>query len=186
MISKLETHSDLEVGQSPSKPKEAFSTLQVNAPDPSLWDTKKELARHYYPQYPLDPEKVEDHFPPDPPNPSEPTHTICGLRPKIFWIALVLSIIVIAAIVGGAVGGIVGKNEKNGTSSVNSTLPANTPGLPSARRLLSSSTLRRRPGTTPRERCSSDYMSWQVIAISGNYLGIPKARDRLPPADLLV
>ncbi|KAL9027265.1 MAG: hypothetical protein Q9196_004191 [Gyalolechia fulgens] len=146
-MARAVAYSDLEVGQSPIRlnpirPNEAYSTLQLDAPDLSQWDTTKELAGHYDPQFPLNPEKVEDHHvSADAPNPSKSTGTVCGLRPKIFWIALVLSIVVTAAIVGGALGGTMGKDRNHGATSINSTLPANTTGLPSASQLLSSTAL---------------------------------------------
>lgn len=129
-----ETHSTLQVNeQNPDTTNETHSTLQVNAPDLSFWDTKKELVRHYGPQYSSDLENAEDHVPVSSQNPSTPARTICGLKVKIFWIALVLSIIVVAAIIGGAVGGTVGKSKENDTTPVDD--------LPSTIELLSATTL---------------------------------------------
>ena len=159
-------YSNLEVGQSPHTPKEAYSTLQVqkskeeystlqvqrpkekysslpqvNAPDLSAWDTKKELSRPYDPYDASAPEKVGEYADPDPPFSSKRNRTICGLRRRIFWITIALSVLVIAAIIGGAVGGTVSKHARKHVHSTSSTLLANTSDVPSASQLLNSTSL---------------------------------------------
>lgn len=134
-------YSDLEVGQSPRKPEEPYSTLQVNKPNLAQWDTKKELARPYDPLDASAPEKVEEYLAADSQYTPKPDPTICGLRRKTFWLIFVLSIVVVAAIIGGAIGGTVGQNHQKKTSSSNSALPESAPDVPSASQLLESTSL---------------------------------------------
>ncbi|KAL8718500.1 MAG: hypothetical protein Q9225_004368 [Loekoesia sp. 1 TL-2023] len=137
-------YSDLEVGQSPRKPEESYSTLQVNKPNLTQWDTKKELARPYDPLDASAPEKVEEYLTTDSHYTPKSAPTICGLRRKTFWLIFVLSIVVVAAIIGGAIGGTVGQDHQDhqkATSSLNSSLPESAPDVPSASQLLESTTL---------------------------------------------
>lgn len=129
-------YSDLEVGRSPEKPKESYSTLQVNEADLRP-DTHKYLARSFDPYGASAPERVD--FDGD-----EGSHnTILGLRRKTFWIILILSLVVLAAIVGGAVGGTVGRHHKNKASSPSPNGTSSEPATvtPSAGKLLESTTL---------------------------------------------
>ncbi|KAL8723805.1 MAG: hypothetical protein Q9181_007181, partial [Wetmoreana brouardii] len=135
--------SDPEVGQRPQKQQEAYSTLQLNKPELSLYDTHKESTRpgHHLPDsFASAPEKTElaatDR--------RSASRTILGLRPRTFWIALVLSLVAIAAIVAGAVGGTVGRRQKGNSStptSASSAESANAPAVPSASKLHNSTRL---------------------------------------------
>ncbi|KAL8699697.1 MAG: hypothetical protein Q9201_005859 [Fulgogasparrea decipioides] len=136
-------HMRSEVGQRPQQQQEAYSTLEPNKPKLSLYDTHKESTRpwHHLPGSSASaPEKTElaaaDR--------GNASRTIFGLRPRTFWIALVVSLVAIVAIVAGAVGGTVGRPQKGNSSiptSVSGAESANARAVPSASKLHKSTHL---------------------------------------------
>lgn len=126
-------YSDLEVRLSPQKPREAYSTLQVNKPDLFIWDTQKQLARPFDSYDAGAPEKVEHPLQPD----TKPRSRFFDPRPKTFWVVLLLMLVAVASIVGGAVGGTVHRNHEGRSSSAHSHASSNGPAVPPATSLAS-------------------------------------------------
>ncbi|KAL8752935.1 MAG: hypothetical protein Q9184_005577 [Pyrenodesmia sp. 2 TL-2023] len=118
-----ESYSTLQVGQRPQDLREPYSTLQANEPDLRPFDTHKQLARPFDPYDAAAPEKVDfdsaysssqSKLGPDPP-----------------------------AVIGGAVGGTMGRNRKDEPSPpspIGASSEAAT-AVPSASRLLDATTL---------------------------------------------
>ncbi|KAL8964346.1 MAG: hypothetical protein Q9197_006954 [Variospora fuerteventurae] len=106
-------YSDLEIERGPQILGQTYSTLQAIQPDLSLTDSQKQLtadpekqlARYFDPYGASAPETVDGHRLYPSKSGASSNGTILGLRRRTFWIALVLSLVVIAAIVGGIVGG---------------------------------------------------------------------------------
>ncbi|KAL8894185.1 MAG: hypothetical protein Q9207_008535 [Kuettlingeria erythrocarpa] len=134
-----EPYSTLQVGQQP----ELYSTLQVKKPDLSPYDTQKQLGRPFDSYDAAAPEMVDfDSIHPSKVVPG-PRSTILGLRRGTFWIVLVLLVIVLAAVIGGAVGATVRRNrsdEPSPPSPIGNFSEAAT-ALPPASRLLDLTTL---------------------------------------------
>lgn len=109
------------------------STLEVRHVDLNNYDSFKEPTLASYPPLANDdrnhPEVVPDQTNETVGNLQEP-RTILTLRPKAFWIVVLLLLIVIAVAIGGSLGYVThhyGRPAESSTSPLNSPMPSNTP-----------------------------------------------------------